>query len=163
MRWIDNSGMFSFCNYSFVYDAGTKSKILQYESIVEQHHQRQEALRRTIFTGMVSAPALVFKIRREHLIQDTLSAVRSSSHTHASHSRNQTNLYALGPVQIQRHDPADLKKELRVHFVGEEAIDEGGVQKELFQVNSCVSVWRVWSVAECVLILFLAPSSQCNS
>jgi len=109
MRWIDNSGQFSFCNYSFVFDAGTKSKILQYESIVEQHHQRQEALRRTIFTGMVSAPALVFKIRREHLIQDTLSA-------------------------IQRHDPADLKKELRVHFVGEEAIDEGGVQKELFQL-----------------------------
>jgi hypothetical protein len=40
-----------------------------------------------------------------------------------------------GGVQIQRHDPADLKKELRVHFVGEEAIDEGGVQKELFQVR----------------------------
>jgi hypothetical protein len=82
MRWIDNSGQFSFCNYSFVFDAGTKSKILQYESIVEQHHQRQEALRRTIFTGMVSAPALVFKIRREHLIQDTLSAVRSHTHMH---------------------------------------------------------------------------------
>jgi ubiquitin-protein ligase E3 A len=109
MRWIDGNGMFSFCDFSFVFDAGTKSKILQFESIVEQHHQRQEAIRRTIFTGMVSPPALVFKIRREHLIEDTLSA-------------------------IQRHDPADLKKELRVHFVGEEAIDEGGVQKELFQL-----------------------------
>jgi hypothetical protein len=92
MRWIDNSGQFSFCNYSFVFDAGTKSKILQYESIVEQHHQRQEALRRTIFTGMVSAPALVFKIRREHLIQDTLSAVRSHTHTR-THTRTHTHAH----------------------------------------------------------------------
>lgn len=31
----------------------------------------------------------------------------------------------------------DLKKPLRVQFVGEEGVDEGGVQKEYFQVQSC--------------------------
>ena len=28
----------------------------------------------------------------------------------------------------------DLKKQLRVQFIGEEGIDEGGVQKEFFQL-----------------------------
>jgi hypothetical protein len=111
MRWIDNSGQFSFCNYSFVFDAGTKSKILQYESIVEQHHQRQEALRRTIFTGMVSAPALVFKIRREHLIQDTLSAVRSHTHAHThtrTHTRTHTHAHTHDTHDTHTHTQCEL-------------------------------------------------------
>jgi len=31
-------------------------------------------------------------------------------------------------------DPEDYKKQLRVHFIGEEAVDEGGVKKEFFQL-----------------------------
>ena len=34
----------------------------------------------------------------------------------------------------------DLKKPLRVQFVGEEGIDEGGLQKEYFQVCAEVSL-----------------------
>ncbi|KAL6046302.1 HECT domain-containing protein, partial [Balamuthia mandrillaris] len=107
-NWRNQTG-FSFCDYPFVLNPDTKSKILQLESLVEQQLLRREAFRQTVFMNVLSAPALVFKIRRENLIQDSLS-------------------------EISRHDPADLKKELRVHFVGEEAIDEGGVQKEFFQL-----------------------------
>lgn len=109
MRWIDKTGPFSFCNYSFVFNAETKSQILQYESIVEQSHYRMEAIRMMLMGMGSGPPVLALKIRREHLIQDTLA-------------------------EIQSHDPAELKKKLRVQFVGEEGIDEGGLQKELFQL-----------------------------
>lgn len=38
-----------------------------------------------------------------------------------------------GPLQVQRNRE-DLKKELRVQFIGEEAVDQGGVRKEFFQL-----------------------------
>ena len=31
-------------------------------------------------------------------------------------------------------NPVDLRKQLRVEFKGEEGLDEGGLQKELFQL-----------------------------
>lgn len=45
----------------------------------------------------------------------------------------------LGDVQdaldeIARQKPRDLFKPLRVHFIGEEGIDAGGVKKEFFQL-----------------------------
>lgn len=36
--------------------------------------------------------------------------------------------------QLEGKEPHDLRKQLRVSFVGEEGIDEGGVQKEFFQI-----------------------------
>jgi ubiquitin-protein ligase E3 A len=37
-------------------------------------------------------------------------------------------------LQLETKSTQDLKKQLRVQFVGEEGIDEGGVQKEFFQL-----------------------------
>lgn len=37
-------------------------------------------------------------------------------------------------TQIALHPPEDLRKELKVQFLGEEGIDQGGVQKEFFQL-----------------------------
>eukprot|EP01087_Luapelamoeba_hula_P014211 TRINITY_DN4127_c1_g1_i1.p1 TRINITY_DN4127_c1_g1~~TRINITY_DN4127_c1_g1_i1.p1 ORF type:complete len:793 (-),score=133.70 TRINITY_DN4127_c1_g1_i1:201-2579(-) len=108
LAWRNKSG-FSFCNYPMVLHPATKAKVLQLESLVQQQLERQATLQRTLFTGQISPPFLPMKIRRLNLIRDTLT-------------------------EISRHDPADLKKELRVHFVGEEALDEGGVQKEFFQL-----------------------------
>jgi ubiquitin-protein ligase E3 A len=71
--------------------------------------QREEALRQ-LFMGMgAQVPILGVKVRRSNLIEDSLT-------------------------ELSKYDPEDLKKELRVKFVGEEAIDEGGVQKEWFQL-----------------------------
>ena len=36
--------------------------------------------------------------------------------------------------EIARQRPRDLFKPLRVHFIGEEGIDAGGVKKEFFQL-----------------------------
>jgi ubiquitin-protein ligase E3 A len=51
----------------------------------------------------------VIEVRRDHLITDTLH------HLDGCH-------------------PHDLRKQLRVKFVGEDGIDEGGLQKEFFQL-----------------------------
>ena len=38
-------------------------------------------------------------------------------------------------LEIYSEDrPNDLRKQLRIHFRGEEGLDEGGVQKEFFQL-----------------------------
>ena len=36
--------------------------------------------------------------------------------------------------EIARQRPRDLYKPLRVHFIGEDGIDAGGVKKEFFQL-----------------------------
>lgn len=36
--------------------------------------------------------------------------------------------------QIDSKSPQDFKKQLKIQFVGEEGVDEGGVQKEFFQL-----------------------------
>lgn len=38
------------------------------------------------------------------------------------------------PPQIARQRPRDLHKPLRVHMIGEEGVDAGGVKKEFFQL-----------------------------
>ena len=50
---------------------------------------------------------LIVRVRREHIIQDALD-------------------------EVARQKPMDLFKPLRVHFIGEEGIDAGGVKKEFF-------------------------------
>ncbi len=52
----------------------------------------------------------VFSVRRDHLIPDTLESI------------------------VRVNDAQDLKKELKIKFVGEEGVDAGGVQKEFFQL-----------------------------
>jgi len=66
---------------------------------------------RTLRGGPITFPYLVLRIRREYLIQDTLTQLAHLS-----------------------TEPDNLKKELKVKFENEEAVDEGGVQKEFFQL-----------------------------
>lgn len=53
----------------------------------------------------------VLRVEREHLVQS-----------------------ALAQVELYLDDVTQFKKQLRVKFEGEEGIDEGGVQKEFFQL-----------------------------
>jgi ubiquitin-protein ligase E3 A len=72
--------------------------------------------------GNFELPALAIKVRRDNLIQDSVEAVLILKYP------------LLTAYQLSRYDPDDLKKELRLKFVGEEAVDEGGVKKEWFQL-----------------------------
>eukprot|EP01105_Mastigella_eilhardi_P017718 TRINITY_DN4087_c0_g1_i2.p1 TRINITY_DN4087_c0_g1~~TRINITY_DN4087_c0_g1_i2.p1 ORF type:complete len:735 (+),score=200.60 TRINITY_DN4087_c0_g1_i2:47-2206(+) len=105
IRLLRNEG-FSFCRFPFLLNAEMKAHVLQVESLLEMRtHQRQ-----LVFGPvMLQAPFLPLKVRREHLIEDSLT-------------------------QLANHDPEDFKKELRIKFVGEDGIDHGGVQKEWFQL-----------------------------
>jgi len=98
---------FSFCTCPFLLDAATKSRILQIESAVQMHEQLEQSLFESIMTGR--APYLVLRVHRNRLIQDTLS-------------------------QLQKQNSHDLKKPLKVQFIGEQGVDEGGVKKEFFQL-----------------------------
>jgi len=108
MNWKNHSG-FSFCNYPFILTPSTKSKFLSIESLSQMRRQRINALESLISGFPPQIPVLILQVRRDNLIEDSLS-------------------------ELSNYDPADLKKELKVHFVGEEGIDEGGVRKEWFQL-----------------------------
>eukprot|EP00008_Paramoeba_atlantica_P001476 CAMPEP_0201503990 /NCGR_PEP_ID=MMETSP0151_2-20130828/84960_1 /ASSEMBLY_ACC=CAM_ASM_000257 /TAXON_ID=200890 /ORGANISM="Paramoeba atlantica, Strain 621/1 / CCAP 1560/9" /LENGTH=633 /DNA_ID=CAMNT_0047897691 /DNA_START=1723 /DNA_END=3624 /DNA_ORIENTATION=- len=106
---------FCFCDFPFILTAYAKSKIVRRESKDKQRSARIEHIRNFMARGgmfpflSMGGDRMVWRIRREYLLDDTLA-------------------------ELNRHEPADLRKELKVVFVGEEAIDEGGVQKELFML-----------------------------
>ncbi|OAC97865.1 hypothetical protein MUCCIDRAFT_115941 [Mucor lusitanicus CBS 277.49] len=85
-----------------------KADVLKVESVFQMRHELQDAFFRALFQG-VNSPYLVLEIRRDHIISDTL-------------------------LQLEEKSIHDLKKQLRVQFLGEEGVDEGGVQKEFFQL-----------------------------
>ncbi|CEG74996.1 hypothetical protein RMATCC62417_10109 [Rhizopus microsporus] len=99
---------FSFCDYPFLLNPAVKADVLKVESVYQMRHELQDAFFRALFQG-VNSPYLVLEIRRDYIIADTL-------------------------LQLEEKSIHDLKKQLRVQFVGEEGVDEGGVQKEFFQL-----------------------------
>ncbi|KAI8836611.1 hypothetical protein BC829DRAFT_436639 [Chytridium lagenaria] len=76
--------------------------------MINMRHELQDSFFRAMFIG-VNSPYLQLEVRREHVVRDAILQISSKS----SH---------------------DLKKQLRVSFVGEEGVDEGGIQKEFFQI-----------------------------
>ncbi|ORX45657.1 HECT-domain-containing protein [Hesseltinella vesiculosa] len=106
-NYKDHKG-FSFCDYAFILNPVVKADILKSESEYQMRHELQDAFFRALFQG-VNSPYLVLEIRRDHLIEDALQ-------------------------QLEDKSIHDLKKQLRIQFVGEEGVDEGGVQKEFFQL-----------------------------
>lgn len=74
------------------------------QSLVSQRQHGVEALR-----SLDSRPTLALRVQRARIVEDTFA-------------------------QLQRVSARDLRKELRITFEQEEAIDEGGVKKEWFQL-----------------------------
>ncbi|UIZ23250.1 hypothetical protein KXD40_003476 [Peronospora effusa] len=103
----------SFCDFPFVLDAGSKSKVLHIDSDLEQRARAQDAVlsRSILLAERAQSPYLVLKVRRENIVEDAMQQL-----VHLSSSAE------------------TLKKPLKVKFVDEEGIDEGGVQKEFFQI-----------------------------
>ncbi|KAJ1966594.1 hypothetical protein IWQ62_002370 [Dispira parvispora] len=99
---------FSFCNFPFVLNPAMKSDILKIESVISMRQELQDSFFRAMFVG-VNSPYLILEIRRDHIVRDAM-------------------------CQLAAQPPSDLKKQLKVRFIGEEAVDEGGVQKEFFQL-----------------------------
>lgn len=106
-KWRLSEG-FTFCDFPFMITTSIKSELLKEESVIQMHLEQRDALFRTIFSG-AQDPYLSIIVRRDHVIRDALN-------------------------QIASKPPGSFKKKLRVKFSGEEGIDEGGVQKEFFQL-----------------------------
>ncbi|KAJ2722391.1 hypothetical protein GGI07_003353 [Coemansia sp. Benny D115] len=98
----------SFCSYPFLLSPTTKSEIIRIESVILMRTELQDSFFRAMFSG-VTCPYLVLEVRRDSLVRDTL-------------------------YQLDLKMSQDLRKQLKVRFVGEEGVDEGGVQKEFFQL-----------------------------
>jgi len=108
---VQASRRFYFCEFPFLLSADAKRRLLQLDSLISQNQAGQEALRSGLMRGVLSSAMqfLILPVQRAFLLQSTLA-------------------------QLSSFSDADLKKHLKVVFVGEEGIDEGGVKKEFFQL-----------------------------
>ena len=111
-----NGQFVSVCQTPFILTPDSKRRILQGESDLQKQHEIHSSHIAAIIgdpeTAHLHSHYLVFNVRREHLLSDTMRQVERSA--------------------------IDLKKPLKVKFycegVEEEGVDEGGVAKEFFQL-----------------------------
>lgn len=99
---------FSFCNYPFILDPGSKSKILTYDAQEQQAQKFKQAFFRYAFFSEPTNLFCVLRVKRDNLLETALNEIVNNQE--------------------------DLKKPLRVQFIGEQGVDEGGVKKEFFQL-----------------------------
>ncbi|ETV92125.1 hypothetical protein, variant 1 [Aphanomyces invadans] len=98
----------SFCDFPFVLDPASKSLVLHFDSEYQQRITVQDSIASTpSLDGLM--PYLVLRVRREFVVLDALQ-------------------------QLVQASSDQLKKPLKVKFLGEEGVDEGGVKKEFFQI-----------------------------
>lgn len=123
-----------FClfNFPFLFDAACKARVMHLHTMLLMSHEFEDSFIHSAWVyqtqkalnGVVSAediekkfkirssPFLVLEVRRQHLVEDTLTQ-----------------------LHLKR---INIKKPLKVRFVssGEDGVDQGGVQKEFFQAIS---------------------------
>ncbi|KAJ1562932.1 hypothetical protein HK405_005796 [Cladochytrium tenue] len=128
---LNQTAEFSLFDYPFLFDPVSKSRVMHIDAMVQMSQEFEEAV---VHQAIVihaqrflqdspsilnleqelkgaTNPFLVLEVRRQHLVRDVLD-------------------------QVRRKKDRDLKKPLKIKFVagGEEGMDQGGVQKEFFQV-----------------------------
>lgn len=121
--------LFSFCTYSFLLSEAAKFQILEMES---RNTMNQESMRSVLSFGSLPMPLgllgqvshmrlpteqiahlqfLVLHVRRQHIVSDAF----------------------LHVAELAQKQPRELHKPLRIQFIGEDGVDEGGVRKEFYQ------------------------------
>ncbi|KAF2840164.1 hypothetical protein M501DRAFT_991196 [Patellaria atrata CBS 101060] len=108
--WESRRGKFSFCQYPLFLSLGAKIKILEYDAKRQMMNQARDAFFASILSSRNVEQHFHLRVRRECLVEDSLQQVSE----------------AVGAGQ------ENIKKGLRVHFVGEEGVDAGGLRKEWF-------------------------------
>lgn len=100
--------IFAFCDYPWILDLEAKGELLRSTGGLRMRHQLQDAFFRAIFDG-VQSTNLLLSVRRDNILTDTLT-------------------------QLEGHPAHELAKQLKIEFIGEEGVDEGGLRKEFFQL-----------------------------
>ena len=97
----------SYVSYPFILNPSIKSMVLRVDASAQQDREARANVMGVLMGTVL--PYMVLRVRRENIVEDTMR-------------------------QLVHCPPGDLKKQLKVKFIGEEGIDEGGVQKEFMQV-----------------------------
>ncbi|KAJ5157093.1 uncharacterized protein N7482_008193 [Penicillium canariense] len=108
--WESKSSKFSFCQYPFLLSIWAKIHIMEHDARRQMEVQAREAFFSSILNHRAVSQYLILKVRRECLVEDSMRAVSES--------------VGAGSEEI--------KKGLRIEFVGEEGVDAGGLRKEWF-------------------------------
>ncbi|KAJ3084129.1 putative E3 ubiquitin-protein ligase [Rhizoclosmatium hyalinum] len=136
-KWQEErSGAFSFCQYPFLVSLGGKMSIMETDAKRQMTERFKEAFFRTAIQGLITDPFLTLHIRRQYLIADSLNQLQSRS--------------------------IDLKKKLRIEFVGEAGVDAGGLTKEWFLLlvrHLFDSQYGMFSFDEDSLLCWINPAS----
>lgn len=107
--WESRTSKFCFCQYPFLLSMGAKISILEHDAKRQMEVQARQAFFNSISTRRAINQYLVLKVRRECLVEDSLKGISEG----------------VGGVD-------DIKKGLRIEFVGEDGVDAGGLKKEWF-------------------------------
>jgi E3 ubiquitin-protein ligase HECTD2 len=108
--WESTKGKFSFCQYPFFLSIWAKIHVLEHDARRQMEVKAREAFFDSILSRKAVSQFLVLKVRRDCLVDDSL--------------RNVSEVVGAGS--------GDIKKGLKIDFVGEEGIDAGGLRKEWF-------------------------------
>ncbi|VDM10033.1 unnamed protein product [Wuchereria bancrofti] len=98
--------------YSFILTTEVKQRFLYLNNRIRQRSERRQALADAITFGVSMEPYLKLNVRRDNIIRDALDSLAA----------------------IAMDNSANFKKQLRIQFDGEQAVDEGGVSKEFYQL-----------------------------
>ncbi|KAI3645965.1 hypothetical protein MP228_008893 [Amoeboaphelidium protococcarum] len=118
---------FSILNYPFLIDTEMKIKLLRLESLCFMSTQFEDA-----FVNQGQSNALN-KISLSHDSSRAIALLKSSANPYLVLCVDRLNLINSTLQQLQQKR-ADLHKPLKVQFINEEGLDQGGVQKEFFQL-----------------------------
>ncbi|KAL4907299.1 hypothetical protein BDW74DRAFT_122907 [Aspergillus multicolor] len=108
--WESKTTKFSFCQYPFFLSIGAKIQILEHDARRQMEVKAREAFFSSILTRKAVSQYFVLRVRRDCLVEDSLQRVS----------------------EVLGSSPEEMKKGLRVGFVGEEGVDAGGLRKEWF-------------------------------
>ena len=102
--WESRRGKFSFCQYPMFLSIWAKIHILEYDTRRQMEVKAREAFFNSILSRKAINQHLLLKVRRDCLVDDSLQGISE----------------VVGTGQ------EEIKKGLRIQFVGEEGIDAGG-------------------------------------
>ncbi|KAG2735343.1 hypothetical protein G9P44_001557 [Scheffersomyces stipitis] len=103
---LHENASYYFCQYPFLITLGGKISILEYEARRQMERKAEEAFINSLDKRVALDIYFKVKVRRENIVQDSISAIKNNSN--------------------------NLKKSLRVQFVNEPGVDVGGLKKEWF-------------------------------
>jgi hypothetical protein len=100
---------FVYLDYPWMFTTAAKVEVLQSEAKLEQNEEVVNNIMGSFgLMGLIDGVHLNLEIRRENILDDALTQLSSK--------------------------PKSLRKPLKVSFIGEQGIDQGGVKKEFFHV-----------------------------